>query len=137
MATAKWATPSTRSSNILSTVLNSLANGSETATVTYDNSTNRDLYAVITIKLGSITPSTGGSITLRVTLSDGTDTADKIGGDLYTVPLTSGASAKVAVLNMVRLYPYSLRFSIINNSGVTTAASGNELYVRPWYEDVA
>jgi hypothetical protein len=137
MAIAKWATPSTRSSNILSTVLNSLANGSETATVTYDNSSNRDLYAVITIKLGSITPSTGGSITLRVTLSDGTDTADKIGGDLYTVPLTSGASAKVAVLNMVRLYPYSLRFSIINNSGVTTAASGNELYVRPWNEEVA
>jgi len=136
MAIAKWATPSTRSSNILSTVLNSLANGSETATVTYDNSTNRDLYAVITIKLGSITPSTGGSITLRVTLNDGTDTADKIGGDLYTVPLTSGASAKVAVLNMVRLYPYSLRFSIINNSGVTTAATGNELYVRPWNEDV-
>jgi len=137
MAIAKWATPSTRSSNILSTVLNSLANGSETATVTYDNSSNKDLYAVITIKLGSITPSTGGSITLRVTLSDGTDTADKIGGDLYTVPLTSGASAKVAVLNMVRLYPYSLRFSIINNSGVTTAASGNELYVRPWNEDIA
>jgi hypothetical protein len=136
MAIAKWATPSTRSSNILSTVLNSLANGSETATVTYDNSSNRDLYAVITIKLGSITPSTGGSITLRVTLNDGTDTADKIGGDLYTVPLTSGASAKVAVLNMVRLYPYSLRFSIINNSGVTTAASGNELYVRPWNEDI-
>lgn len=136
MATAKWATPSTRSSNILSTVLNSLANGSETATVTYDNSSNKDLYGVITIKLGSITPSTGGSITLRVTLNDGTDTADKIGGDLYTVPLTSGASAKVAVLNMVRLYPYSLRFSIINNSGVTTAASGNELYVRPWNEDV-
>jgi hypothetical protein len=136
MSIAKWATPSTRSSNILSTVLNSLANGSETATVTYDNSTNKDLYGTITIKLGSITPSTGGSITLRVTLNDGTDTADKIGGDLYTVPLTSGASAKVAVLNMIRLYPYSLRFSIINNSGVTTAASGNELYVRPWNEDI-
>ena len=136
MSIAKWATPSTRSSNILSTVFNSLANGGETATVTYDNSTNKDLYGTITIKLGSITPSTGGSITLRVTLNDGTDTADKIGGDLYTVPLTSGASAKVAVLNMIRLYPYSLRFSIINNSGVTTAATGNELYVRPWNEDI-
>jgi hypothetical protein len=136
MSIAKWATPSTRSSNILSTVLNSIANGSETATVTYDNSSNKDLYGTITIKLGSITPSTGGSITLRVTLNDGTDTADKIGGDLYTVPLTSGASAKVAILNMIRLYPYSLRFSVINNAGVTTAASGNELYVRPWNEDI-
>lgn len=137
MAIAKWATPSTRSSNFAGTTLNSIATGTETAVVTYDNSTNRDLYGTVTIKLGSITPSTGGSISLRVTLNDGTDTADKIGGDVYTVALTSGASAKIAVLNMVRLYPYSLRFSVINNSGVTTAATGNEMYVRPWNEDIA
>ena len=136
MAVAKWATPSARSSNFAGTTLNSLANGSESAVVTYDNSTNRDLYGVVTIKLGSITPSTGGSITLRVTLNDGTDTADKIGGDLYVIPLTSGASAKVAVVNMVRLYPFSMRLSVVNNAGVSLAASGNELYVRPWNEDV-
>ena len=136
MAIAKWATPSARASNFAGTTLNSLANGSESAVVTYDNSTNRDLYGVVTIKLGSITPSTGGSITLRVTLNDGTDTADKIGGDLYVIPLTSGASAKVAVVNMVRLYPFSMRLSVVNNAGVSLAASGNELYVRPWNEDV-
>jgi hypothetical protein len=37
---------------------------------------------------------------------------------------------------MVRLYPYSMRMSVLNNSGVAFAASGNELYVRPWNEDV-
>ena len=137
MAIAKWSAPSTRSSNLAGTTLNSLANGSESAVVTYDNSTNRDLYGTVTIKLGSITPATGGSITLRVTLNDGTDTADRIGGDLYAVPLTSGASAKVAVINMVRLYPYSIRMSVVNNAGVAIAASGNELYVRPWNEDIA
>lgn len=137
MAIAKWATPSTRSSNFAGTTLNSLANAGESAVVTYDNSTSRDLYGVVTLKLGSITPSTGGSITIRVTLNDGTDTADRIGGDLYVIPLTSGASAKIAVVNMVRLYPFSMRFSVINNSGVTLAASGNELYVRPWNEDIA
>ena len=136
MAIAKWAAPSTRSSNFAGTTLNSLANAGESSVVTYDNSTNRDLYGTVTIKLGSITPSTGGSITLRVTLNDGTDTADRIGGDLYVVPLTSGASAKVAVINMVRLYPYSMRMSVVNNSGVALAASGNELYVRPWNEDI-
>ena len=136
MAVAKWAAPSTRSSNFAGTTLNSLANGSESAVVTYDNSTNRDLYGLVTIKLGSITPSSGGTITLRVTLNDGTDTADKIGGDVYSILLTSGASAKVAVFNMVRLYPYSMRMSVLNNSGVAFAASGNELYVRPWNEDV-
>jgi hypothetical protein len=137
MAIAKWSTPSTRSSNFASTTLNSLANAGESSVVTYDNSTNRDLYGVVTLKLGSITPATGGSVTVRITLNDGTDTADKIGGDLYVVPLTSGASAKVAVINMVRLYPFSMRFSVINNSGVTLAASGNELYVRPFNEDVS
>ena len=136
MAIAKWAAPSARSSNLAGTTLNSLANGSESAVVTYDNSTNRDLYGLVAIKLGSITPATGGSITLRVTLNDGTDTADRIGGDLYVVPLTSGASAKVAVVNMVRLYPYSMRFSVVNSAGVALAATGNELYVRPWNEDV-
>ena len=137
MAVAKWAAPSARSSNIAGTTLNSLANGSESAVVNYDNSAALDLYSVVTIKLGSITPATGGSITLRVTLSDGTDTADRIGGDLYVVPLTSGAGAKVAVINMVRLYPFLMRLSVVNNAGVALAASGNELYVRPWNEDIA
>jgi hypothetical protein len=113
-----------------------LANGSESAVVTYDNSTNRDLYGVVTLKLGSITPAAGGSITVRITVNDGTDTSDKAGGDLYTVLLNSGASAKVAIIPMVRLYPLSLRISVINNSGVAFAASANELYVRPFNEDV-
>lgn len=136
MALAKWSTPSTRSSNFAGTTLNSLANASESTAVTYDNSTNKDLYGTVTLKLGSITPSTGGSVTVRVTLNDGTDTADRIGGDLYSISLTTVAGAKIAVINMVRLYPYSLRFSVINNSGVTLNATGNELYVTPFNEDI-
>ena len=137
MAVAKWAAPATRSSNFAGTTLNSLANGSESSVVTYDNSSTRDLYAAVTIKLGSITPSTGGAITLRVTMSDGTDVSDRIGGDLYTVPLTTTTGAKIAIIPMVRLYPFSLRFSIINNSGVALAASGNEIYCTDYNEDVS
>jgi hypothetical protein len=134
MAVAKWDTPRTRSSNIASTVLNSLANAAESAVVTYDNSSNKDLYGAITIKLGSITPSAGGSLTLRVTMSDGTDTADKAAGDRYPIELLSGASAKVVIIPMVRLYPFSMRLSVVNNSGVTLASSGNELYVTGYNE---
>lgn len=136
MAIAKWSTPSVRPSNFAGTTLNSLANAAESNVVTYDNSTNLNLYGVVTLKLGSITPTAGGSVTIRVTLNDGTDTSDRIGGDLYVVPLTSGASAKVVMVNMVRLYPFSMRFSVVNNAGVTLAASGNELYVRPFNEDI-
>lgn len=137
MAVAKWAAPSTRSSNFAGTTLNSLATGSESAVVTYDNSTNRNLYGAVTLKLGSITPASGGSVTLRVTMSDGTDTSDKAGGDLYSAVLLSGASAKVVIWPMVRIYPFSLRFSLINNSGVTLNASNNEIYVTPYNEDVS
>jgi hypothetical protein len=136
MAVAKWAAPGSRSSNIASTTLNSLANAAESAVVTYDNSGNRNLYGAVTLKLGSITPGTGGSVSLRVTASDGTDTADKAGGDVYVSALTSGASAKVIIWPIVRIYPFSLRFSVVNNSGVTLNASGNEIYVTPYNEDV-
>jgi hypothetical protein len=136
MAIAKWSTPSTRSSNFAGTAFNSLANGSESATVTYDNSTNRNLYGAITLKLGSITPSAGGSVTLRVVVNDGTDTSNTVGGDLYVIPLTSGASAKINILPFIRLYPLSMRFSLINNAGISLNASGNEIYVTPYSEDV-
>jgi hypothetical protein len=136
MSVAKWTSPSTRSSNFASTAFNSLANGSESATVTYDNATNKNLYGAVTVKLGSITPTTGGSISIRITQSDGTDVSDKIGGDLYVIPLTSGASAKVNIISMIRLYPFSLRFSLVNNSGVTLNASGNEIYVTAYNEDI-
>jgi hypothetical protein len=136
MAIAKWSALGTRSGNLAGTTLNSLANGSESSRVTYDNSTTRDLYGFVTIKLGSITPTAGGSITLRVTASDGTDLGDAVGGDLYTMPLTTGASAKIVNVPMLRLYNASLRFSIINNAGVALAASGNEIYVTPYNEDV-
>ena len=138
MATAKWAAPAALSSNLVSTELNSLANGSESAVFTYDNSSNKDLYGSVTVLLGSITPTTGGSVSLRVYVSDGTNTEDKsASGDIYTKALTTTTSAKVVVFPMVRLYPFSLRFSITNNSGVTSASSNNGVYIRPYNEDIS
>jgi hypothetical protein len=143
MATAKWSTPSAQSADIASTTLNSLANTATSAFVTYDNSTNLDLYCNVEVDLGSITPATGGSITLCVfsTANAGGSVPDATasvgGGDRYTAPLTSGASAKQVIFPMVRLYPFSLRMCIINNSGVALNASGNGIRVQPYNESVA
>ena len=139
MAVAKWATPGTRSSNLAGTTFNTLANGTAGTAITYDNSTARDLYAAVTIKLGSLTPTTGGEITLRVYSGDGTDTPDLNGGsfDTYRAALTTTAGAKVVTFPMVRLYPFSGILQVVNNAGVSTAASGNELFVRPYNEDVS
>jgi hypothetical protein len=139
MSVVTWATPRTRSSNLAGTTFNSLANGSAGTAITYDNSSNRDLYAAVTVKLGSLTPTTGGSITLRVYSGDGTDTPDVNSGmfDSYTAALTTTASAKVVTFPMVRQYPFSLRLQVVNNAGVAFAASANELYVRAYNEDIA
>jgi hypothetical protein len=142
MATAKWATPSALGSNIASTTLDSLANGSTSAMVTHDNSTNLDLYAFVEILLGSFTSTSGASITLRVYptttgAAPPDDTGSVGGGDVYTVPITVGASAKKIVIPMVRLYPCSMRLQITNNGGAAFAASSNSIKVQPYDESVA
>ncbi len=136
MAVATWSSNSGRSTNILSSAANSLANGSESSVVTYDNSSLKNLYAAATIKLGSISSTTGGSVSLRLTLNDGTDTGDKVGGDVYVVPLVVGSAAKVNIIPMIRLYPFSVRFSLVNNSGATLNAANNELYLIPYNETI-
>lgn len=138
MAVAKYSAPSTRSANLAGTALNSLANGSASALIAYDNSSTRDLYAAVTIKLGSITPATGGSVTLRLYTGDGTDLPDVNGGafDSYTAALSTGTGAKVVSFPLVRLYPFPLRVQVVNNAGVTLGASGNELYFTDYNEEV-
>lgn len=138
MSTTKWSAPGARSSNLAGTALNSLATGSASALIAYDNSSNRDLYAAVTIKLGAITPAAGGSITLRIYAGDTLDLPDANGGafDTYTAALASGAGAKVVTFPMVRLYPFPVRLQFVNGAGVTTAASGNELYLTPFNEEV-
>lgn len=139
MTTAKWSTPGTASANLAGTALDSLANGSTSAFLTtYANGTNLDLYAGLLINLGSITPTTGGSITVRVFASvSGTapdNTASVGGGDAYTIPLTTSASAKVLTVPMIRLYPGTIYVAITNNAGVALAASGNGFVLVPYDE---
>jgi hypothetical protein len=138
MAVVRWSAAGARSANLAGTALNSLATGSASSLMAYDNSTARDLYAAVTVKLGSITPGTGGSVALRVYAGDGTDLPDANGGAFaaHVAVLASGAGAKVVIFPHVLLYPFPMRLQLVNNAGVTTAASGNELYLTPFNEDV-
>lgn len=136
MAVAKWST-TVAASNIAGTALNSLANGSTSSVMTYDNSTNRNLYARLTLDLGSFTPATGGSVTIRyVGRYSGTAEDITAGLESYTLPLTTTTSAKKVIFEMVRLYPFSDGFVVVNNSGSTFAATGNTLNVEAFSEDV-
>lgn len=138
MAVAKWATPSSRSSTIVTNELDGLAVNGESVPVSYDNSSNKNLYAAVTVKLGTFDPAAGAYISLRVNISDGTDTATaKFAGDLYTAAVDDASGAKVAIFPMVRLYPFSLRISVINNTSATFNAADNDIYITPYNEDVS
>jgi hypothetical protein len=137
MAVVKWTTPGSET-NVAGSALTSLANGSNSARMAYDNSTAKDLYARVTVELGSITPSAGGSITLRyLGRRSGTDEDITTGLESYTMPLASGTGAKRVIFQMVRLYPYDGGFVVTNNAGVTLASSGNSVFVQPFGEDIA
>ncbi len=139
MAVVKWSTTSTRSSNLAGTTFNSKATGTAGDAINLDLSSVKVPHAIVTVKLGSLTPTTGGSITLRVYCGDGTDTPDLNGGsfDSYTEGLTTTTGVKVVTFKMIRVYPFPCIFQIVNNAGVSTAASGNEFYIRTYSEDVS
>lgn len=139
MAKATWSAPGTVSGNLNSGgQADGLATGSTSAFLTtYANGTNLDLYASVAVSLASITPTAGGSITLRVFSGQGStapdNTASVGGGDAYTQVLTTSASAKTVVFPLVRLYPQNCYFALTNSAGVTLG-TGNTVVVQPFDE---
>jgi hypothetical protein len=132
VAVAKWSAAGTIGANIAGTTLDGLAASATSAFITYDNSTNRDLYAVVQFDLGSITTVAGASITLRqfVVPTGGVapDNTGSVGGGYEASEmLTVGASAKVGNFRIRLAGPYSLRFCVTNNTTVAFAGSGNSL----------
>lgn len=140
MATAKWGTLGSLNSNFIGTTIDSLADGATSAFVTYDNSANLDLYALLLLELASITSGTGANITLRQFPTVGgviPDNTGSVGGGYEANEmLTVGASAKVTLFK-VRLYPCSVRFCITNGAKVALASSGNSLRLAAYNESMA
>jgi len=131
----KWSVPTALSASLVAAQLDGLANGSESAVSSpINNTAGSYLYAAITVKLGSITPATGGSITLRLNVYDGTNTTDKAAGETYPAVLLAGAGAKVVVFPRVSLHPFNCYLSIINNSGVAFNAADSDIYYRAYGE---
>jgi hypothetical protein len=140
MATAQWAARGSVTTLSISTTLNSLANGAESDLVEYDNGTALDLYAIVTVALGSFTPGSSPSVGIRHYYaggSAGTTQPDKSGdGDLYVRAITTGAGAKTTTFR-VQLVPGKNYFSVVNLTNAAFASSGHNVYVQPFNESVA
>jgi len=131
----KWNTPRAVAT-VMSTELNSLANGSQaSSSATYANQTNLDLYADIEVLLASLSPSTGAYISLYVLESiDGTNFPAQSAADLRltstqllcTIPIgTTAATAQRVVVRNVLLPPAVFTLVLDNQTGVALNASGN------------
>ena len=134
MATLKWSTPAALTSNLLTTQLNSLADGSQSASITYNNSSNVELSALVSISLGSFTPGTDPYFLLRVLAHDGWQSPDPVGGDIYKLAIQTGTGTKYITHPGIRLYPFSLRLYITNHAGAALASSGHTMQLRTYNE---
>jgi hypothetical protein len=120
--------------DLLTTGLNSLANGARSAAGTeLDNSANLDQYAAIEIYLASLTPTTGGYVSVyMITAPDGTNYAegsDTIDPGTETLVAVFSLRAATGVVRktseLIRLPPAKLKLLLLNNSGAALASSGN------------
>lgn len=130
--TAKWTTPSIVT--LLSTELNSLANGSITAASTAITS-SVDIYADFELVLASLSPASPNYCTLYILLAiDGSNYPSATAAVLRNQPSqiictfaldTTAATAQRVPVRNVMLSPGNYKFALDNQAGVALGATGN------------
>src|SRR5262245_33662488 len=137
----KWSAPSSTTS-VLTTEPNSLGNNTLSALgPAYDNNANKDVYADFELVLGSLTPSSGGYITLYAALAvDGSNYGDakreSVQQLIGVFNLDTSASAKRSSLRTIMIPPDLIKFYLDNQSGVSLAASGNTVKIIVYEPEV-
>lgn len=133
----KWETTPTSRSNVLSTELNSLANGSRTNVGTeIDNSTNLDKYGwlELSVTFGSA-PSAGAYLNIYMVMApggtnyaDGSSSVDP-GADAWvaSIPILASTSAQRKTVGPILLPPSKIKFICENQTGQAFPASGSTI----------
>lgn len=130
----KWEGAPTSRGNVLTTELNSLANGGYSAAGTeIDNSANLDQWGSFEINLASLNPTTGAYLQLFiVTAPDGTNYEDNPSStnpgyhaSVAVLPLATGTATKRVMSPWFRLPPTKFKVVLLNGAGVALGASGN------------
>jgi hypothetical protein len=120
-------------------------NGGGLTSNVWDNTSLLYPEADVIVNLGSISPSSGGFMLLAFQWSpDGTNYPDpqfasgqnaanvpNIGTPIFQQALVTGASAKILVFPSVKLRPGKAKILLVNQSGVTLAATGNSATMYP------
>lgn len=132
MATVTWSALSDESSDFGSAI-NSKSNGTTTIITDIENATGKALYLEIRLQLSIVTFT--GVPFLRFTLRRKWAAYATNAIETFVLPLTQGQTDYHATMRLPNAATYGLFWT--NNSGTTTAASGNGLWYRTWGEDVS
>lgn len=138
--TQKWTAPETIQT-VLTTQLNSLANGAQSAASSaIDNETDLYRWAEVEVVLASLTP-TGSpyvSILLIQSLDSGTNFEDLSTSALHALvaalPFTTTTGAKRIVSRPFPIPPLQFKAVLQNQAGPALAASGNTVRLRRFNE---
>lgn len=130
----KWNAPAA-TLTVLSTGLNSLANGAIATSATINNQTNLDIYADIEVFLASLSPTSGAYVSLYILAAvDGTNFPAQSAADLRltttqllcSIPIgTTASTAQRVVIRNVVLPPQPFQIVLDNQTGTSLNASGS------------
>ena len=152
MATQKYVTGGTPSyTSCFSTEVNSLASGNAVLSATQiDNTTNLDLFADVSVSLGSVTPTGSPFIGLYLypLNEDGTSYGDGRFGSsaagpppsayfVGVIPCVATAGVITGTLRGVVLPPSKFKFVLYNGTGVSLASSSNTIDYKTYNYSVA
>jgi len=119
---------------VLTTELNSLANGSYSAVGTaIDNSANLNRWGVLEVALASLNPTTGAYLMLfMVQSADGTNYEDAPSSTnpgmqslVAVLNVATGSATKRIISRPFRLPAGKVKFVLLNGTNVSLAASGS------------
>jgi hypothetical protein len=141
---AKWNTPGTLTTILTPNSLSTLTMSS--ASSTYDNTSNLDLYFEIELVLAfGSAPATGGTFNLYIMEAlDGTNFPSPTDADLRSsatmlalaIPIGVATSQRISASGPqsggLRLPPTKFQFKIDNQASVGTSASGNTVKLLPY-----
>lgn len=140
-----WDTSWTSRGTVLTTELNSLADGAFSAVGTaVDNTSNLDQYGGLDIVLGSLNPTAGAFLQLHLVQSyDGTTYEDAASSTnpsyhnvVASIPVTTGSAAKRVMSPLFRIPPGKFKFVLYNDCNVSLAASGNTVTLYTTNDEV-
>jgi len=142
----QWDAVPTSRSNVLSTELNSLADGSRTnAGTEYDNSSNLETYGMLemNVTFGTAPDSTATVTIYMVTAPDGTNYASGSSTvapgyhtEVLTLQVQASTSAQRLISKPFMIPPTKQKYILENNTGQAFPASGSTVELFTWNEEV-